>query len=337
MVSIKDIARAAGVSHTTVSRALRDSPEISAEMKARIRQIAEEMGYRPSAVARSLVTRRTRVLGVVVTRLSDPFHTEVVQGIEMVAQEHGYSILFSLSHEDSEKERAIVEMMAQRQVEGIIVAASRVGDRYLDVLEELRIPIVLINSHHTGERVYSIAMDDHHGGLIATRYLTRLGHRRIGYISSVRGGETSRQRMAGYRQALKEVGLSFDHHLTAKGNGRVEGGVSAMQQLLALDPPPTAVFCYNDLTAIGALKAILQAGLRVPEDISLVGFDGLVEATYVNPPLTTVEQPRLQMGRLAAQMSIGLLSDQSQPTRLILQGTLIERSSCRALHEEQRG
>lgn len=328
MVSIKDIARIAGVSHTTVSRALRDSPEVSEETKARIRRIADEVGYRPSAVARSLVTQRTQVVGVVVTRLSDPFHTEMVQGVEEVAEQHEYGVLLSLSHEDSRKEQSIVEMMAQRQVDGIIVSASRVGNHYLNLLEGLHIPIVLINSHHTSENVYSIAMDDHHGGLVATQHLIDLGHQHIGYITSERGGRTSRQRMAGYREALKEADLPSERTLVAKGNGRVAGGEAAMTRLLARDPRPTAVFCYNDLTAIGALRAIVQAGLCVPEDVSLVGFDGLVEATYVNPPLTTVEQPRHQMGRLAAQMIIGLLSDESQPTRLVLQGTLIRRDSC---------
>lgn len=334
MVSIKDIAKVAGVSHTTVSRALRDSAEISAETKARIRRIADDMGYRPSAVARSLVTKRTGVIGVVVTRLSDPFHTDVVQGIEMVAQDHNYSILLSLSHEDPDREQAIVELMARRQVEGIIVAASRLGDRYLDLLADLRIPIVLINSHHTGEYVYAVASDDRYGGCIATEHLVDLGHTRIAYIANTRGGATSRQREVGYRDALAAADISHDVDLVVDGDGSVAGGKRAMDTLLTKTPGPTAVFCYNDLTAIGVLKSVLEAGLHVPDDISLVGYDGLAEGTYVNPPLTTVEQPRLQMGKLATQMIVDLLHGESQPTRLILQGRLIERGSSRPVTVE---
>lgn len=327
-VTIKDIARAAGVSHTTVSRALRDSEEISPETRARIRAIAESLGYRPNPVARALQGRRTQTIGVVVTRLSDPFHTEVVQGIERVAQAHGYGLLLSLSHEDPEKERAIVEMLAAKQVDGIIVAASRLGSRYLPLLEALRIPIVLINSHQTGPYVYSVATDNVHGGYLATRYLIGLGHRAIAYIGSRRGGRSNQDRYRGYRQALREAGLNPRPEWVVKGDGRVEGGEMAMRRLLEVRPRPTAVFCYNDLTAIGALKAALRAGLRVPEELSIIGFDGLEEGTYVIPALTTVAQPRQQLGRLAAEMLLEILDGRPSPKRILLQGTLIERESC---------
>lgn len=327
-VTIKDIARAVGVSHTTVSRALRDSEEINPETRARIRAVAESMGYRPNPVARALQGRRTQTLGVVVTRLSDPFHTEVVQGIEKVAQAHGYGLLLSLSHEDPAKERAIVEMLAAKQVDGIIVAASRLGSRYLPLLEALRIPIVLINSHQTGPYVYSVATDNVHGGYLATRYLIDLGHRAIAYIGNRRGGRSNQDRYRGYRQALREVGLSPRPEWVVKGDGRVGAGEAAMRRLLEVSPRPTAVFCYNDLTAIGALRAAVQAGIRVPEDLSIIGFDGLEEGSYVFPALTTVAQPRQQLGRLAAEMLLEILNGRPSPRRILLQGTLLERASC---------
>lgn len=327
-VTIKDIARAVGVSHTTVSRALRDSEEIRPETRARIRAVAESMGYRPNLVARALQGRRTQTLGVVVTRLSDPFHTEVVQGIEKVAQAHGYGLLLSLSHEDPAKERAIVEMLAAKQVDGIIVAASRLGSRYLPMLEALRIPIVLINSHQTGPYAYSVATDNVHGGYLATRYLIDLGHRAIAYIGNRRGGRSNQDRYRGYRQALREVGLSPRPEWVVKGDGRVGAGEAAMRRLLEVSPRPTAVFCYNDLTAIGALRAAVQAGIRVPEDLSIIGFDGLEEGSYVIPALTTVAQPRQQLGRLAAEMLLEILSGRPSPRRILLQGTLLERASC---------
>jgi DNA-binding LacI/PurR family transcriptional regulator len=326
--SIKDIARAAGVSHTTVSRALRDSPEISAATKERIRKLAQEMGYRPSAIARSLVTQRTHTVGVVVTSLADPFHTEVVQGIEMHAQDHGYSILLSMSHEDPARERAAVEILAEKRVDGIIVAASRIGSNYLPLLQRLQVPIVLLNSHQTGEYVYSIATDNVQAGHLAASYLLDLGHRRIGYIGSNRGGQTDRDRLAGFRRALCQAGIGIQDAWIVRGDGRMAGGCEAMREILAMPDQPTALFCYNDLTAIGALKAIVEAGRRVPDDYSLIGLDGLVEATYVNPSLTTVEQPRLEMGRLAMQMLIDVLTGQHIPTSRVLTGSLIERGSC---------
>ncbi|HXF70817.1 MAG TPA: LacI family DNA-binding transcriptional regulator [Thermoflexus sp.] len=327
-VTIKDIARAAGVSHTTVSRALRDSEEISPETRARIRAIAESLGYRPNPVARALQGRRTQTIGVVVTRLSDPFHTEVVQGIERVAQAYGYGLLLSLSHEDPQKERAIVEMLAAKQIDGIIVAASRLGSRYLPLLESLQIPIVLINSHQTGPYIYSVATDNFHGGHLATSYLIGLGHQAIAYIGNRRGGRSNQDRYRGYRQALREAGLTWRPEWVVKGDGRVEGGEAAMRRLLEIRPRPTAVFCYNDLTAIGALKAALRAGLRVPDELSIIGFDGLEEGTYVVPELTTVAQPRQQLGRLAAEMLVEILNSRPSPRRVLLQGMLIERESC---------
>lgn len=179
-----------------------------------------------------------------------------------------------------------------------------------------------------------MATDDEYGGRTATEHLIEQGHTRIAYISNAHGGKTSTRREAGYRDALTAAGITVDPQRILEANGRVDGGQQAMESLLNQEPHPTAVFCYNDLTAIGALKSIVQAGLRVPDDISLVGYDGLVEGTYVNPPLTTVEQPRLQMGKLATQMITDLFRGVSQPTRLILQGRLIERGSSEPLTPE---
>ncbi len=329
--SIKDIARRVGVSHSTVSRALRDSPSISTATRLKVQQIAVEMGYSPSAIARGLVTRRTHTVGVVVTSLTDPFHSRVVEGIEMLAQDQGYGVLLTTSHEDHQRERAAVEMLSSKRVDGIIVAASRLGGLRLSPLKKLQVPIVLINSHQAGEYIYSVSTDDQLGGYSATRYLLGLGHSRIGYLGSSRGGHTDKKRLAGYRRALEEAGIALDEQLLSMGDGRAPGGREAMAKLLALPVPPTAVFCYNDLTAIGALQAVNQAGKKVPWDVSIVGFDGLDEAEYVIPPLTTMEQPRLQMGRIAMQMILDALAGRKSPARLVLQPNLIERASCRRL------
>ena len=306
-VSIKDIAKAAGVSHSTVSRALSDSPLIKAETKARIQQLAQEMGYSPDAIARSLVTQRTHTVGVVVTTITDPFVAEVVQGIEDTAQENDYSVILASSASEPERELAAVEMLRAKRVDSLIVTSSRVGALYLEHLERFGVPVVLVNNHNrqSGRYTFSVSVDNQHGGHLATTHLIQRGHRRIGYVSataSTRGGgpadhSDDAERLAGYRQALDESGITFDPALVVHGNGRVDGGERALRTLVRLAEPPTAVFCYNDMTAIGLISAVRQTGLSVPEDLAVVGFDDIPLAAHVYPPLTTVAQHQRDMGR----------------------------------------
>jgi len=319
-VSIKDIARVAKVSHSTVSRALRNSPLVSRETAERIRQIAEEMGYRPSAVARSLVTRKTKTIGVVVTTIADPFIAEVVSGIEEVANDHGYSVFLANSNADPDREIKVVHSFHERRVDGILVTASRVGALYIGHLSEMKVPIVLINNQHPGEFVHSVMIDNVTASRMATEHLVHLGHRRIAYIGDQFGYQSDTERFAGYRQALERAGLTFQPELVVHGDGKPEGGMRAMEQLLRLSPLPTAVFCYNDMTALGALRVARMRGLRVPEDISLVGFDDLFIASYTEPPLTTIRQPKRRMGQRAMELLLQLLRG----------GTLSKRSGCRA-------
>lgn len=328
-VSIKDIAKAAGVSHSTVSRALSNSPLVNPETAERIRRIAQEMGYFPSAIARGLVTKRTHTIGLVVTSIADPFIAEIVRGIEEVALDNGYNVFLSNSNADPDREVAVVKALRERRVDGIIVTASRVGDLYLSLLEEFQVPIVLINNQRDGRYVYSVATDNVHGGQLATNYLIELGHRRIGYITGPGRASSSFDRLEGYKRALRQHNLPFDPTLISQGNGRMDGGERAMNQLLSLSSPPTAVFCYNDMTAIGALKAIKSQGLRVPQDISLVGFDDIAFAAYADPPLTTVEQQKYEMGRLAMEMVLHLLDGAGAVDNIVLLGRLVIRESCR--------
>ncbi len=326
-VSIKDIARIARVSHSTVSRALHNSPLVNRETAERIRRIAEQMGYRPSAVARSLVTRKTKTIGVVVTTISDPFIAEVVSGIEEVANDHGYSVFLANSNADPDREIKVVHSFHERRVDGILVTASRVGALYMDHLNEMKVPIVLINNQHPGEFVHSVMIDNVTASRQATEHLIQLGHRRIAYIGDQFGYQSDTERFAGYRQALERGGLIFQPELVVHGDGRPEGGMRAMERLLALLCWPTAVFCYNDMTALGALRVIRSRGLRVPEDISLVGFDDLFIASYTDPPLTTIRQPKRQMGRLAMELLLKLFAGENPQQTIHVQGELILRDS----------
>jgi DNA-binding LacI/PurR family transcriptional regulator len=269
----------------------------------------------------------------VVTAITDPFIAEIVQGVESTAHDHGYSVILSSSSSQSEREIAAVEMLGSKRVDSVIVTSSRVGALYQDHLDRLGVPVVLINSHreHLGPYMFSITVDNQHGGALATEHLLRLGHRRLAYITGAADHSDELERLAGYRQALIDANLEFDPRLVIEGTGRAGGGERALPVLLALDRPPTAVFCYNDLTAIGLLKVARQAGLAIPGDLAVVGFDDIAFASYACPTLTTIAQPKQQMGKLAVEMVLALMASGDQrrgdASNVILQGKLVVRES----------
>ena len=333
-VSIKDIAKAAGVSHSTVSRALSDSPLVSDETKARIQRLAKEMGYSPDSLARSLVTRQTYTVGVVVTTIADPFIAAVVQGIEATAQDHGYTVILCNSGAVPEREIAAVETLRSKRVDGVIVTSSRIGALYLEHLERIGVPIVLINNHNeeSGRYTFTVTVDNQHGGRLATKHLIDLGHRRIAYVTAPADHSSDMDRMTGYQQALSEAELEPDPALIIPGNGRADGGERALETLRSLDAPPAAIFCYNDMTAVGLMTAARRAGLSVPQDLAVVGFDDIPFATYFHPPLTTIAQPKIEMGQLAMKMALSLMpigdgEAEEELSNVVVKGKLIVRAS----------
>jgi len=339
-VSIKDIAQAAGVSHSTVSRALSNSPLIPESTRQRIQRIAQKMGYAPNAIARGLVTQRSQAIGVIVTTIEDPFAAEVVRGIEEIAADHSYRVFLGTSHNDPQREVGLVKALREWRVDGVIVASSRVGALYQPLLKEIGAPIVLINNQKQSKRtarargaaedIHSVVVDDTQGGELATRFLISQGHRVIGYLGGPADYAANRNRWTGYQRALAQANIAYDEALVRPGTGRADGGEQVIP-FLTRSPAPTAVFCYNDMTAIGALSALRRRGLRVPDDVSLVGFDDIPFAAYVDPPLTTIHQPKDEMGRLATRMLLNLL-DGKQVANVMVPGKLIVRESTRVLH-----
>ncbi len=326
-VSIKDIARMAGVTHSTVSRALRNSPLVSRETVDKIQRIASESGYRTSAAARSLVTRRSDTIGVVVTNIADPFVAGVVSGIEETADEHGLAVFLANSNAEPEREVRVARKFEERRVDGIIVTASRVGAQYVQLLTHMRVPIVLLNNQHPSLFANSVMIANVQASVDATRHLIGLGHRRIAYLGDRYGYQSDTERFSGYRKALEESGISFEPLLVVHGDGKPEGAAAAMGQLLALPLPPTAVFCYNDMSALGAIRQSRTRGLRIPADLSVVGFDDLYISEYLDPPLTTVRQPMRQMGRMAMETLLQIFSGADSGHDLKVPGELIVRQS----------
>ena len=317
----------AGVTHSTVSRALRDSPLLSRKTVERIQRIARESGYRTSAAARSLVTRRSDTVGVVVTNIADPFVAGVVSGIEETADQHGLSVFLANSNAEPEREVRVARKFEERRVDGIIVTASRVGAQYVPLLTQMQVPIVLLNNQHPGHFAHSVMIANVQASLDATRHLIALGHRRIAYLGDRYGHQSDTERFSGYRQALEEAGLQFEPRLVVHGDGKPEGAKAAVADLLALPQPPTAIFCYNDMSALGAMFQFRNRGLRIPRDISVVGFDDLYFSHYIDPPLTTVRQPMRQMGRLAMETLLKIFAGADSGHDIKVPGELIVRRS----------
>ena len=329
-ITIKDVAKQAGVSHSTVSRALHGSSLISNETVERIRRIAVEMGYFPSAAARSLKTNRSRALGVIVSAIDDPFFSEILQGIEEVAQEHGYSMLMAASQRNSEREQAIIQDMRERRVDGLIICSASFSTEQRRKLLEYGIPIVMVNNQAAEEYRYSIYHDDVDGSRQVTRHLIGLGHERIAYLGNSLSGRTTLDRSTGFRQEMESAGLAITaEHIHEVPGGRPEDSLAALDYFLNLPERPTALFCFNDMLAIGVLDGLHAAGIRVPEDISVVGFDNIVFSAYTNPPLTTLDQPKRYIGAEAARLILGLLDNEETLEQQIqkLKGKLLVRQS----------
>lgn len=332
-ITIKDIAKRAGVSHSTVSRALHGSPLIADETVKRIRQIAVDMGYFPSAAARSLKTNRSHALGVIVSTIDDPFFSEILQGIEEVAREHGYSLLMAASQRNPEREQAIVQDMRERQVDGLIICSASFNTSQQLKFLEFGIPIVVVNNQAAEEYRYSIYHDDVDGSRQITRHLIELGHKRIAYLGNSLSGRTTLDRLDGFRQEMEATGLAVPaEYIHEVPGGSPEYGLAALDHFIDLPQRPTALFCFNDMLAIGMLNGLHAAGILVPEDISVAGFDNIVFSAYTNPPLTTLDQPKRYIGAEAARLILGLLApltSEEIPEQKIhrLKGRLLIRQS----------
>ncbi len=332
-ITIKDIARAAKVSHSTVSRALGDHPGIPAETTARIKKIAVQMGYVPSAMARGLKTNRSQVLGVIVSRIDDPFFSEVLQGIEDVFQQSGYSLFVAASNRDVSRERAIAQAMLEHRVDGLIVGTTQFGAEHYKRLRGYGLPIVAVGNRELTDSQYTVCHDDLFGSREVARMLIALGHRNIAFLGNQRAERTTAGRLKGLRQELRKVGILLNRrNIFITDIDQIQGGEAGARYFLGLRELPTAIVCFNDMMAIGVLKILRNEGVHVPGHCSVVGFDNIPFAAYTEPPLTTFEQPKYQLGYEAARMMQKLLlaGEGDHPAAaqtVMLRGKLIVRET----------
>lgn len=297
--TIGDVAERAGVSTATVSRVLSGANPARPETRARVMVAVRELDYRPSGVARSLKLRTTRTLGLLITDILNPYFPELVRAVEDAARGIGYSVLLCNGDEDPEREAAYLELLAERRVDGILIAASRMTARHAAWLQGSSIPIVVMNSEAPDPSIPSVRSDNVAGGRMAAEHLLALGHRSIAFLAGPQADDAERERLAGVRAALAAAGLDPQALPLAQGDGHVAAGAHATTALLASRPGLTGIICYNDLSAIGAIRAVRAAGRRVPADVSIVGFDDIDQAEYIDPPLTTVRQRTAEMGHWA--------------------------------------
>ena len=330
--TIKEVARMAGVSVATVSRVLNAKGPVREETRSRILAAVESLRYSPHGAARSLTTNQTDTLGVLLPDIYGEFFSELIRGIDSAARRQGYHILVSGSHNDREEATAVLRALRGR-VDGLILMAPSA-----DALEALRahlpeaLPTVLLNAPAQDLPFDSIEVDNCGGAYAMTRHLVRLGHRRIAFIQGPADNHDARERLRGYREAIRDLGAVIAPELEIPGDFGEEDGSRAGARLLSLHPRPTAVFAANDGMAIGCLYALRQAGARVPEEIALAGFDDIPVARFMSPPLTSVGVPIAELGALALERLLAAVRDESahRPRHQTLPATLRVRGSCGA-------
>jgi LacI family transcriptional regulator len=328
MATIREVAESAGVSYATVSHVINNTRLVSQETRERVLAAMDALNYRPNALARSLRQGKTNTLGLVLPDSANPFFAEISRSIEDEAFKKGYSVFLCNTELDTQRELFYVDVLSKKQVDGIIFVAAGDQADSLEFLVSRNMPVVMIDRDVPNVEVDAVLTDNQLGGYLATRHLLELGHKRIACISGPSSITPSAERMIGYRRALEEAGLSYDESLILRGDYHAQSGMEITHSILKMDPRPTAIFALNDLMALGALRAAAEAGCSVPKDLAVIGYDDLELAQYTNPPLTTISQPKKEIGVQAVHLLVDRMSRKSRaPSRLVLAPELIIRRS----------
>jgi LacI family transcriptional regulator len=329
-VTLEEVARLAGVSTSTVSRYLSGTHQVSTEKKAAIDSSIKRLNYRPNLVARGLAKGRTMTVGVLTQEIASSFFNEAMRGVEDALASHNYEAIFVSGHWNKVEEEQRLLSLIGRRVDGVILLVADLDDEIMDRHAQ-GVPMVLLGGQSASMRVHSLGFDHYSGARMAVQHFVDLGHRRIAFISGPQGRHDADERLRGYREALEAAGLPYDERLVANGGYVETGGVTAMNTLLDRGLPFSAVFAANDDSAYGAMLAMYRRGMRVPDDISLVGYDDLPHSSFSLPPLTSVRQPLRDLGREAASAVVALIEGRRPPRATVAKLELIVRESTKAL------
>lgn len=331
-ITIVDVAREAGVSYSTVSRVVNNFKYVKPETRDKVEAAMDKLGYVANLKARSLAGGRSQVIGLLIYELDTSYHVEIVRGIDAEITNSEYDLMLSTTHKRKRKESTYVTQLTQGMVDGLLFILPRNLEAYTGDLDRKQFPYVLID--HPGMddvNCNTITVTNWQGAYDATQYLIDLGHRRIGFITGFIEVASAQDRLAGYQTAVRDNGLFIDPELICKGDFLEESGYEAAKKFLSIEKPPTAIFASSDVSAFGAMRAIDEAGLRVPEDISIIGFDDVPESSYIRPRLTTVRQPLREMGELATRMLVARVEDPTIPSEHVeLPTTLMVRDTCQS-------
>lgn len=328
MATMKEVAQRAEVSVSTVSHVINETRFVSIDVRSRVLAVIAELDYIPSAVARSLKHQRTRIIGMMTPNNSNPYFAEITRGIEDACFEAGFNVILCNSDDDPRKQTSYIRVLMEKQVDGLIITPSGANEDLGDLLSSARKPLLILDREVENIEADFVTVDHELGGYLATNHLIELGHRHIACIAGPSQLSPAIQRLAGYRRALSNANLPLDPNNVVTSNFTSASGYTAMQRLLSMNPRPTAVFACNDLIALGAICAATNAGLSLPKDLSIVGFDDIELAAFTSPPLTTMAQPKYQLGALAAGMLIDRIARKhEQPQRKTLRPELRIRQS----------
>lgn len=331
-VTIRDVAKAAGVSITTVSRALNGYSDVGEKTRRKVSLVAQELNYRPSAVARSLVMNRTKTIGLLVSELTRDrvghyFMFQVMYGMHDRLAELGYDLILVSTTTSRQRLVSYLDFCMERRLDGVIVMGIRLDDPYIQEVVDSPLPSVVIDLPLLSERCGYVTTDNVHGAKLAIRHLAGRGHRKIGFVNGYSQAAVSRERKRGYEEGLLQAGLGYDDTLVYESDFTLQGGAEGLRHLVHCHPDLTAVFFASDLMAIGGLQHAREAGIRVPEEMAIVGYDDIELAEFSTPRLTTIRQKRLEMGTRAAEMVVGMMKDNSVPQGVLLAPELVVRDT----------
>ncbi len=326
--TIRMVAQTAGVSPATVSRVLNGNSEVNGDLRERVQAAVRELNYRPNGAARSLRTRATMVLGIIISDITNPFFTAMVRGLEDAAQAAGYSVILANADEDVDKEARYIEVAAAEQMAGVVLSPAAAGQPRLSVLAERNIPVVTIDRRIRGARFDSVTINNRQLAREATEHLIAQSCKRIGFVAGPDVTITGRDRLAGYRAALAGAGRQVDPELIRVANYRADGGFEATRDLIGMRRGPDALIVSNNLMTIGALDALDAAGVKVPGDLAFVGFDDVTWALGHRSRITSVVQPTYDIGRCAGELLLARIrGDKRPPQRVVLPAELVVRES----------